>query len=236
MRVWVIHSIFVRETSDFPLVSLDPCSIHHSVYFGCDYFPCFDAGWPSLTFLSLRLLPSLFYSSVSLHLTSSNFFLFSSSLMFDLSSASTLYSCLSDMFIPLSSLLVWGPLGPGLMTFSTHCISCMRGMWIISSGSLSLVSLHFFHPITLAYVTSRVWRPPWGHYFTLCLIAHTWAILEISWRLFLGAWWMGSWGDDLHWDIPLLSAMDFQRWCDLHWGITHSPMIVSFEMMFCIEV
>ena len=68
VRVWVIHSIFVRETSDFSLVSLDHCSIHHSVYFGCDYFPCFDVDWPSLIFLSLRLLLSLFYSFVSLYL------------------------------------------------------------------------------------------------------------------------------------------------------------------------
>ena len=30
-------------------------------------------------------------------------------------------------------------------------------------GYLSLVSFRFFHPITLAYVTSLVLRPPWGH-------------------------------------------------------------------------
>ena len=55
VRVWVIHSIFVREVSDISLVSLDPYSIHHSIYFRCDYFPYFDAGWPSLTFLSFLL-------------------------------------------------------------------------------------------------------------------------------------------------------------------------------------
>ena len=37
-----------------------------------------------------------------------------------------------------------------------------EGMGLII-GYLSLVSLHFFHPITLAYVTSRVLRPPWRH-------------------------------------------------------------------------
>ena len=68
MIVWIAYSIFVRETGDFSLVSLDPCSIHHSIYFGCDYFPCFDADWPSLTFLSLYLLLSLLYSSISLYL------------------------------------------------------------------------------------------------------------------------------------------------------------------------
>ena len=64
VRVWVIHSIFVRETSDLSLVSLGPCSIHHSIYFGCDYFLCFDVGWPSLIFLSLCFLVSLSCSSI----------------------------------------------------------------------------------------------------------------------------------------------------------------------------
>ena len=43
-----------------------------------------------------------------------------------------------------------------------HYIIVHEGMSLII-GYLSLVSLHFFHPITLAYVTSRVLRPPWGH-------------------------------------------------------------------------
>ena len=73
--VWVAHSIFVRESSDLSLVFMDPSSIHHPIYFGCDYFPCFDAGWPSLIFLSLRLLLSLFYSSVSPNLIWSHYFL-----------------------------------------------------------------------------------------------------------------------------------------------------------------
>ena len=30
-------------------------------------------------------------------------------------------------------------------------------------GYLSLISFHFFHPITLPYITSRVLRPLWGH-------------------------------------------------------------------------
>ena len=34
---------------------------------------------------------------------------------------------------------------------------------VLIIGYLSLVSFHFYHPITLAYVTSRVLRPPWGH-------------------------------------------------------------------------
>ena len=35
-----------------------------------------------------------------------------------------------------------------------------EGYGVISLGSLSLVSFHFFHPITLTYVTPCVWRLP----------------------------------------------------------------------------
>ena len=75
MIVWVAYSIFEREASDLSLVSLGPCSIHHSIYFRCDHFPCFDVSWPSLIFLSSRLLLSLFYSSVWPYLIGFHYFL-----------------------------------------------------------------------------------------------------------------------------------------------------------------
>ena len=46
--------------------------------------------------------------------------------------------------------------------FYTCCISYMRA-WVMFIGYLGLVSLHFYYLITLAYVTSCVLRPPWGH-------------------------------------------------------------------------
>ena len=46
--------------------------------------------------------------------------------------------------------------------YYTCCISYRRA-WVLIIGYLGLVSLHFYHPITPAYVTSRVLRPPWGH-------------------------------------------------------------------------
>ena len=53
---------------------------------------------------------------------------------------------------------LWLPLGPWLMRFFYALHTVHKGMgWII--GYLSLVSLHFFHPITLAYITSCVLRP-----------------------------------------------------------------------------
>ena len=207
MRVWVAHSIFVREASDLSLGFLDPCHIRHYIHFYVTYLHALMQADHHL--LSYLFVFFYFCSITPFCSTSSNSFLFSSYLMFDLGSIPTLYSCLLDMSFIYYHFFVWEPLGPWLMMFSTHWVSCMRGMGIISLGSLSLVSFHFFHPITLAYVTSRVWRPPWGHYFTSCLVAPTWAILELGRRSFLRAWWMGSWDGDLHWAIPLLSVMDF---------------------------
>ncbi|RVW80970.1 hypothetical protein CK203_054661 [Vitis vinifera] len=44
----------------------------------------------------------------------------------------------------------------------TCCISYLRA-WVSIIGYLSLVFLHFYHPVTLAYITSRVLRPPRGY-------------------------------------------------------------------------
>ena len=173
--------------------SLPYSSLHPSL---CDLSSCFVVGWPLLTFLSFCFFLSLFYYSISLYLIWFLYFL----ILLDVWLGFNIYTLflLIRYVIHLLSFSMWESLGPRLMMFSMHCVSCMRGMRIISLGSLSLVSFYFFHPITSTYVTSRVLRPPWGHDFTLCLTTHTWAILEIGWRLFLGAWWMGSWGDGLH--------------------------------------
>ena len=69
---------------------------------------------------------------------------------------------------------------------------------------------------------------PWLQ--TLCLTAHTWAILRVSWRLFLRAWWMRSYDMIYTGVYPFLSVMDFWRWYDLYWGIPHSSMTISFGM------
>ena len=46
--------------------------------------------------------------------------------------------------------------------FCTCCILSMRA-WVLIIGYFGLVFLHFYFFITLAYVTSRVLRPPWDH-------------------------------------------------------------------------
>ena len=148
----------MRDASDLSLGFLNPCHIRHYINFYVTYLHSLkQVDHHSLFHLSAF---SYLYFIPSFHSISSYFFLFSSYSMFDFGSVSTLYSCLFDVSIHLSSFFLWEPLGPGLMTFSMHCISCMRGMGVISLGSLSLVSIHFVHPITLAYVMSRVLRPP----------------------------------------------------------------------------
>ena len=52
--------------------------------------------------------------------------------------------------------------------FYTCCILYMRA-WVLIIGYLGLVFLHFYHPITLAFVTSWVLRAPWGHDITHCV-------------------------------------------------------------------
>ena len=107
-------------------------------------------------------------------------------------------------------------------------------------GYLSLVSLHFFHPITLAYVTSRVLRPPWGHEIRcylwqplLRLVFGIWLIyrrcsVSSSMRCFFDAWRWSSVGCRrlLHFYGWYLMLFGFPFYCtsDIHTG-AYSPFI-----------
>ena len=191
---------------------MDLCLIRHYIHFYVTYLH-------ALMQVDHHLLSYLFvffyFCSITLFCsTSSNSFIFSSYLMFYLGSTPTLYYCLLDMSFIYYHFFVWEPLGPWLMRFfSTHCISCMRGMGIISLGSLSLISFRFFHPITLAYITSHVLRPSWNHDFTHCI----WQLTHEQYLKLVGDYFLkhDGWsrGDGLHWGIPILPMMDFWRWC-----------------------
>ena len=80
---------------------------------------------------------------------------------------SFLHISLSVRFASFVSSLIlyshWAPSGPWLTSFSTHIAFYTWGHEFFIIGYLGLVSLHFYHPITLAYITSYVFRPPWGH-------------------------------------------------------------------------
>ena len=168
---------FFRISRSFPYSSLYP--------FLCDLSPCFDASWPSFTFLSFCFLIYLCFIT-PFRSTSSNFFFL---ILLDVClrfSTHTLFLLNRYVHSYIITFLV------GILRSATHDVLYAfhlmhEGMGIISLRFLSLVSFHFFHLKILAYVMSHILKPPWGHDFTLCLTVHTWAILEIGWRLFLWA-------------------------------------------------
>ena len=198
----------MRQASDLSLVSLDLGFIHHPIYFGCDYFPCFDAGWSSLTFLSLCFLLSLFYSSISLYLIGFLSFL----IMHDVWLRFSIHTLFLLIRYAHSFIITFHV---GILRSATHDVFYVLHLmyegyrdYIIGIFEPSFHSFLSPYYLSLRYV-SCLKTTPRPRFHTLCLTAHTWPILEISRRLFLGAWWMGSWDDDLHWGIPLLSVMDF---------------------------
>ena len=106
--------------------------------------------------------------------------------------------------------------------------------WVLIIGYLGLVSLHFYYPITLAYVSSRVLRPPWGH----GIRCHIWQpllgqVFEI-WLIFIyhyasssrrrlfdfwirfscGYWWLGLHIDDGLFDVIWFSNLLY-IWCHI---------------------
>ena len=107
--------------------------------------------------------------------------------------------------------------------FSKHWISCMRGMWIISLRSLSLVSFHFFLLITLAYVTSRVLRPPWVHDFTHC----TWQLTHGQYLRLVGDYFLehDGWGAMIWFTLGHTSLIS-DGFSEVMWStLGHTPLI-----------
>ena len=212
----------------------------------------------TITHFSIFLFSSIFVLFLHFTLPRLIFFLFSSCLMFGVGLVHTHHTCLFDASIHLLSLFVLRTLGPGLMMFSMHCISCMRGMGIISLGYLSLVFFRFFHPITLAYVTSCVLRPPWGHDFTYC----AWQLIHGQYLRLVGDYLSGHSRDGEHFSFehshpigfftlghtPLISdgflevmwsmlghtpLIDDSFFWDgaLHWGIASSPIHLGYDRL-----
>ena len=83
---------------------------------------------------------------------------------FDISLASFLRISLSIWFASLSYYWYYIHIGatpsPWLKRFSIHVAFYTWGHEFLIIGYLGLVSFLFYYPITLAYVTSRVLRPP----------------------------------------------------------------------------
>ena len=160
--------------------------------------------WYRLTithFLSFCLILSLFYSFIPLYLIWFLFFL----ILLDVWPRLSIHTLYLLIWYGHSFIIIFHV---GILRSTTHDV--FYALHLMHEGYEDYIIrifepsfLSFFSPyyLSLRYVpclktTLRLWL------HTLCLMAHTWAILEIGWRLFLGAWWMGSWGDRLHWGLP----------------------------------
>ena len=236
VRVWVSYSIFVRESSNLSLGSLDICPIHHDIHSFMWLVSMLWCGSTnthifSLFFLIdfiLLLLSTLLYSLIL-------YFLIPLDIGFGFSIHMLLFILRILMFIPLSSSFMWESLGPSLMRFSMHCILCIKGMGIVSLGLFEPSFLSFLLPyyLSLHYVsclktTLRLWL------HTLCLTTHTWMILEFGWRFLLETWWMRSY------DMIYTKAYPSYQWWifGMMWStLRHTPLIDDkiFEMMSHIK-
>ena len=147
---------FLWETSNLSLGSLDLRSIHLSIKFLCDCFPCCDVGWPSLTIFSLCFPLSLFHYFISFYLIWFLYFLilFDVRLRFSIHTLLFLILLIFDMFILFILTICLG-----IPRSGTHEVFCalhlMHGGYgdcII--GIIEPSVLSFLYLITLAYITS----------------------------------------------------------------------------------
>lgn len=167
--------------------------------------------------------------------------------MFDMGSTSTLYSCLFDVTIHLSSLFIWEPLGPGLMMFSTYCISCTRGMGIIIIGIFKPCFLSFLSPyyLSLRYVSclKTTLRPLLHIVFYSSHVGNTWAWSEIISRSMMNGklrgWFtlghtllISDGFSEAIWSIlghTPITDDGFFRDDALHWGIFSSLLHLDYD-------
>ena len=180
---------FCERASDLSLVFLDYCSIHHSIHLWCDYFPCFDAGWSSLIFLSRCFLLSLFYSSISLYLIWFLSFL----ILFDV----WLGFCIHTLFLLIQCVHSF------IITF---CVGILRSMTHDVFYALHLMYegygdyiIRIFEPNLLLFLSPyypslhyvpclKTTLRPWLHIvFNSSHVGNTWDWLEIiSWIMMDG--------------------------------------------------
>ena len=232
------YVFFLWETGDLFPGALDHCLPHHYIHQWFNCSPWLDLSKSVLIHFSFDLFFSSHGSSfVLLTLLFVHIDLHS---MFDIFHISFLHipsAVQYSSFFSLSSLIYsswiissspicsyWTSSNMWFMRLSAHIAFYTQGYEILIIGYLSLVSFRFFHPITLAYITSWVLRPPWGNDIThYILMALTWAIFEIGQRAFW-LWWTKSCGMTLHLGHShlrkLLSGM--QSFCLIHYIGAHT--------------
>ena len=165
--VLLCHIYFVREMSNLLLRSLSHCHFHNYIHYWCDFTSCLisvDHHISSYIHCSAVIFIVACVSSHSLHVLFSPYS----------NPSQVRYSlCIIITHIIISSfcficLLIDIIFTLGILRSMAHeihytCyISFMRA-WFSDHRVFEPSFLSFLLPITLAYVTSRVLRPSWGH-------------------------------------------------------------------------
>ena len=157
------------ETNDIFLGTSNYCLLHQFIRWWFDCFSWLDLSRSMLTHFHLIYLFFSWYlihlAYIDLHSYRFTFYVqyfrhiilvhpISSLILFLSSLSSLIYSSWILSSSPIYSY--WMSLGPWF--YETHCTYCILHMrvWILIIGYLSFVFFHFFHCITLAYVTSWV--------------------------------------------------------------------------------
>ena len=166
--------IFLWEwDGDLLLRTLSHCHFHHYIHYWCDFTSCLiwvDHRLSSYIHCFAVIFIIAYASPHSLHV------LFSpysnpSRVWYSLRTI-IIHLIISSVFLHCIIIVTMFTVGifrsMAHKIFYTCCILYMRA-WVLIIGYLGLVSLHSYHPITLAFVTSWVLRPPWGHNITHCV-------------------------------------------------------------------
>ena len=174
------HYVFcVWETSDLSLGTPDHCLLHHYIHWYLTILR--DLIWVDYSFIFFQsicfshhisfALSTLFFIHIDLHSVFNIFHI----LFLYIPSVVRYYSFLlflhwyidifSFFFIDISMDVLRS------MVYETLCMYCILYMrvWGFIIGIIEPSFLSFLHLIILAYVTSRVLRPPWGHDITHCV-------------------------------------------------------------------
>ena len=167
------HIYFVKEMSDLLLRTLSYCPFHHYIRYWCDFTSCLIWVDHHLSSYIHCLAVIFIVACVSPHPLHVLFSLYSnpSRVRYSLRIIITHIIISSFCFICLLIDIIFTL---GILRSMAHdifytCCSLYTRAWVLIIGYLGLVSLHFYHPITLAFVTSWVLRPPWGHDITHCV-------------------------------------------------------------------
>ena len=160
-KILFVFTFFKSKMNDLLLGTPGHCLIHHCIHYWCDFAPCLT--WVDHHFSSYI---HCFTIILVIHLIRFTLLFFSYTNIFQV----WYFPCIILVYLIISlicfivSLLIlyshWASSSPWHTSFSIHIAFYTWGQEFFIIGYFGLVSLHFYYLITLAYITSRVLRPP----------------------------------------------------------------------------